>query len=175
VQTPYYEYGSENFWDPYGKSVYPNQHNPTASNNLDLEHVQNLFAELDTLKDEARRYKKAEAERLAELKQIVEDLRKEVHELEEQEAREEENALSQRTEPMVKPQTLPPVLVRLPFPQRAMLTSTTTDRSKIAEGRQREEVYVPFAETLEDDEFEESKMRRSLMLCASALSLVTNQ
>jgi len=111
VQTPYYQYGPNKFWEPYAQNVYPNQHNPVASNNSKSEHIPSLLEELDKLKDEAMRYKKAEVEHLAELQQTVEDLRKEVRELEKQEAREEENVATQRAELVVTPQPLPPAYV----------------------------------------------------------------
>ena len=157
VQTPYYEYGPVNCWDPYEASVYPDHYNSAASDMLEDEHVTNLFRELDQLKDEVRRLQEAKAAHLAKLAQELEDLKNEVRECEELEAREEANAITWQKEKVVEPQTLPPPYIpKLPFPQRAMLTPTTLDSSKIAEGRQGEVVDESFAETLKEGEIEKS-------------------
>ena len=72
MQTPYHKNGPVNLGNPYGVNVYPNQHNTAASHTSEGEHIQNLFKELDQLKEQARRYKEAEATRLAELAQELE-------------------------------------------------------------------------------------------------------
>ena len=67
VQTPCFKNEPINHGNPYGVNVYPKQNNTAASHKSEDEHVQNLFKELDQLKEEARQYKDAEAARLAEL------------------------------------------------------------------------------------------------------------
>ena len=94
LRTSYFKNGPINHRTPYGVNVCPNQYNTAASHNSEDESVQNLFKELDHLKAEARKYKEAEATRLAEIAQELQELREETRRFEERMAAEEENALT---------------------------------------------------------------------------------
>ena len=128
VQRPYFKNGPINHGNPYGVNVYPNQNNTAASRISEVENVQNLFKELDELKVEARKYKEAEATRLAEIAQELQELREETRRFGEHMDAEEEDIVEQRTEQVVSPQSLPPAyVIELPFPQHGMSRFITPD------------------------------------------------